>query len=173
MRAAHPTATLAGPSDALRSGSFVIAGSAATLSFHPVSTVLSAMHRGDLLLLSCSSPPPPAARGSAGPSTPRPSLRSLPVNPYPVHPGTRIRAHFVADSPPVKGPDAEGWTPWVGGTWRKWVRGTVKGYRDYAGREAKVGASFCEPLFPTSVVASASAVVLEVIEHYNAGTREP
>ena len=159
----------------LLSGSFVIAGTPAAPEFHPVSSVLSAMHRGDLLLLSSSSPSSvspsnPSSSREPGPS----SLRSLPVNPYPVHPGTPIRAHFVTDKLPcADGAGADGWTPWVGGTWRKWVRGTVKGYRDYAGREAKVGASFCEPLFPTSVVASACAVVLEVIEHYNAGTREP
>ncbi|EJF66531.1 hypothetical protein DICSQDRAFT_75306 [Dichomitus squalens LYAD-421 SS1] len=120
----------------LRSGSFVIsdtdthaaAGPAPT--FSRVSSVLSAMHRGDLLLLSTPQP--------RLPPTPSPGLRSLPVNPYPVHPGAAIRAHFVADKPP-SGADRDGWTPWVGGTWRKWVRGTVVGYRDYAGREAKPG----------------------------------
>ena len=36
------------------------------------------------------------------------------------------------------GAERDGWTPWVAGTWRKWIKGTVAGYRDYAGREAKV-----------------------------------
>ena len=132
MRLARPT----GPAvedDQLLSGSFIISGPSATPTFRPVNSVLSAMHRGDVLLLSSDSPPEPTS------SAPGP-LRSLPVNPYPVHPGTRIRAHFVADKPPETGPvqDREGWTPWVGGTWRKWAKGTVVGYRDYAGREAKV-----------------------------------
>ena len=132
MRLARPT----GPAvedDQLLSGSFIISGPSATPTFRPVNSVLSAMHRGDVLLLSSDSPPEPTS------SAPGP-LRSLPVNPYPVHPGTRICAHFVADKPPETGPvqDREGWTPWVGGTWRKWAKGTVVGYRDYAGREAKV-----------------------------------
>ena len=91
------------------------------------------MHRGDLLLLSTPQQQPPPA---GGPSS---GLRSLPVNPYPVHPGTAIRAHFVTDKPPA-GAERDGWTPWVAGTWRKWIKGTVAGYRDYAGREAKVRA---------------------------------
>lgn len=66
------------------------------------------------------------------------SLTSLPISPYPVHPGTAIRAHFVAD----KEPNEAGWHPWVGGTWSKWVKGTVVGYRDFAGREAKVCAIY-------------------------------
>ncbi|KAH9846061.1 hypothetical protein C2E23DRAFT_744986 [Lenzites betulinus] len=110
------------------SGSFVITGPPTAPVFHPVRAVLSAMHRGDLLVLSASS-----ASASSSAVT---RLRTLPVNPYPVQPGTPIRAHFVADRPP---PAAEGWTPWVGGTWRKWVRGTVVGYKDFAGREAKPG----------------------------------
>lgn len=125
MRAARPSPAVT--SDQLLSGSFVIAGTPSAPTFHPVSAILSAMHRGDLLLLSFPS------LSSAGLQ-----LRSLPVNPYPVHPGTIIRAHYVADKPPESGPQREGWTPWVGGTWRKWIRGTVVGYRDYAGREAKV-----------------------------------
>ncbi|KAM5538211.1 hypothetical protein V8D89_008098 [Ganoderma adspersum] len=100
--------------------------------FNPVSSVLSAMHRGDLLLLSAL-----RSQFASGPASSS-GLRSLPVNPYPVHPGTPIRAHFVADKPPT-GTDREGWTPWVGGTWRKWIKGTVVGYRDYAGREVKPG----------------------------------
>lgn len=121
MRAARPSPAL--PSDQMLSGSFIISGSSESPSFQPVTSVLSAMHRGDVLLLSSSS---------------ESRLRSLPVNPYPVHAGTPIRAHFVADKPPEAGSHREGWTPWVGGTWRKWVKGTVLGYRDYAGREAQV-----------------------------------
>ncbi|KAI0361826.1 hypothetical protein OH77DRAFT_1418085 [Trametes cingulata] len=114
------------------SGSFIIAGQPPSAPlFHPVQSVLSAMHRADLLLLSASLSPTSAGATKA--------LRSLPVNPYPVQPGTPIRAHFVVDKPPTAGRESEGWTPWVGGTWRKWVRGSVIGYRDFAGREAKPG----------------------------------
>lgn len=101
--------------------------------FLPVRAVLSAMHRGDLLLLSASTT---AASSSSTDSVP--PLQTFPVNPYPVQPGTAVRAHLVADKPPPSGRDADGWTPWVGGTWRKWARGTVLGYKDFAGREAKV-----------------------------------
>ncbi|KAH9944547.1 uncharacterized protein BXZ73DRAFT_39335 [Epithele typhae] len=119
-----PIQSASAPSSSLLSGSFVISGSSAAPTFHPVAAVLSAMHRGDLVLLAAPAP----ARAC-----------SLPVNPYPVRPGTRVCAHFVTDRPPAEGQDAEGWTPWVGGAWRKWVRGTVLGYRDYAGREAQPG----------------------------------
>ncbi|EIW64858.1 uncharacterized protein TRAVEDRAFT_82874, partial [Trametes versicolor FP-101664 SS1] len=113
------------------SGSFVIAGPPTAPVFHPVRAVLSAMHRGDLLLLSAS---------THAPSEPAQGLQTLPVNPYPVQPGTAVRAHLVADKPPPPGGrDADGWTPWVGGTWRKWARGTALGYKDFAGREAKPG----------------------------------
>ncbi|RPD81810.1 hypothetical protein L226DRAFT_541444 [Lentinus tigrinus ALCF2SS1-7] len=123
MRAARFSPAVS--NDQLLSGSFVITGSSATPTLHPVTSVLSAMHRGDLLLLSS----PSLSSG----------LRSLPVNPYPVHPGTTIRAHYVTDKLPETGPQRDGWTPWVGGTWQKWIKGTVVGYRDYAGREAKPG----------------------------------
>ena len=91
--------------------------------FHPVKDVLSALHRSDLLLLSATSSlqsPPP--------------LRSLPVSPYPAQPGTAVRAHIIVHQEPKE----EGWLPWIGGTWSKWVQGTVVGYRDFAGSEAKV-----------------------------------
>ncbi|KAI0651666.1 hypothetical protein C8Q79DRAFT_997012 [Trametes meyenii] len=124
------------PSPAVRpddhiSGSLVITGPPAAPVFHPVGAVLSAMHRGDLLLLSASLTPSSNPQAQA--------LRTLPVNPYPVQPGTQIRAHFVVDKPPSAGRDSEGWTPWVGGTWGKWVKGSVIGYRDFAGREARPG----------------------------------
>ncbi|EPT04158.1 hypothetical protein FOMPIDRAFT_1140519 [Fomitopsis schrenkii] len=116
-------APLPGPS-----GSFVITGSTSKPTFSPVSSILSSLHRSDLLILSAASPS-------------QPSIRTLPVSPYPAQPGTRIRAHFVTNDPPTTGggPDGEGWRPWVGGTWSKWVKGTVVGYRDLAGREAKPG----------------------------------
>ena len=102
------------------SGSFLISGTHDSPRFHPVSAIHSALHKADLLLLSA--------------STPGLSLPTLPVSPYPVHPGAAIRAHFVTD----KQPEEDGWRPWIGHTWSKWVKGTVLGYRDFAGREAKV-----------------------------------
>lgn len=101
------------------SGSFVISGSREGTEFHPVSEVLSALHRSDLVLFRKSGP----------------ALKTMPVSPYPVHPNAVIRAHFVVDEEP----DEPGWVPWIGGTWSKWVRGKVVGYRDFAGREAKPG----------------------------------
>ncbi len=68
-------------------------------------------------------------------------LLSLPVSPYPVPAGTPIRAHFVSETRPKE----DGWKPWIGGTWSKWVQGTVLGYRDFSGREAMVG-----PLVPVA-----------------------
>ncbi|KAJ3479185.1 hypothetical protein NLI96_g9238 [Meripilus lineatus] len=103
------------------SGSFLISGTHDSPRFHPVSAIHSALHKADLLLLSA--------------STPGLSLPTLPVSPYPVHPGAAIRAHFVTD----KQPEEDGWRPWIGHTWSKWVKGTVLGYRDFAGREAKPG----------------------------------
>ncbi|KAI0082213.1 hypothetical protein K474DRAFT_1586402 [Panus rudis PR-1116 ss-1] len=104
-----------------KSGSFVISGTPKAPSFHAISSVQSALHRADVLLLS--------------PADSSLMIRTLPISPYPAHPGTPIRAHFVTD----KKPNEEGWRPWVGGTWSKWVKGTVVGYRDFAGREAKPG----------------------------------
>jgi hypothetical protein len=69
----------------------------------------------------------------------RAPLRSLPISPYPVPVGTPIRAHFVSETRPKE----DGWKPWIGSTWSKWVEGTVLGYRDFSGREAMVG-----PLVP-------------------------
>ncbi|CCM02804.1 uncharacterized protein FIBRA_04915 [Fibroporia radiculosa] len=106
------------------SGSFIVTGSSSP-TFSPVSSVLSSLYRSDLLLLST--------------STPVPLIRTLPVSPYPAQPGTPIRVHFVAEKPQICGADAEGWRPWIDGTWSKWVRGTLVGYRDLAGREAKPG----------------------------------
>ncbi|KZT21694.1 hypothetical protein NEOLEDRAFT_1158121 [Neolentinus lepideus HHB14362 ss-1] len=114
-----PILDSASNSDCRLSGSFVISGSRETTEFHPVSAVLSALHRSDLVLFRKTGP----------------VLKTLPVSPYPAHPNTAIRAHFVADEEP----EEPGWVPWIGGTWSKWVRGTVLGYRDFAGREAKPG----------------------------------
>jgi len=88
---------------------------------HPVSDVVSALPRSDLLLLSCKVPPG--------------TINTLPVSPYPAHEDTSILAHFVNH----KKPSGSGWHPWVGDTWGKWVKGKVLGYRDFAGRETKPG----------------------------------
>ncbi|KAK0456290.1 hypothetical protein EV421DRAFT_1751494 [Armillaria borealis] len=106
---------------AQKSGTFVISGSPGYQQIHPISSIPSALPRSDLLALTCSKVP----------------VQTLPVSPYPVQPGTSIRAHFVShsSSPPME----PGWVPWVGGTWSKWVRGTVLGYRDFAGRETMPG----------------------------------
>ena len=71
-------------------------------------------------------------------------LRTLPISPYPAQPGTRVRAHFVTQTRP-QGEGADGWVPWISG-WSKWVSGRILGYKDFAGREARVSAS-CHPPF--------------------------
>ncbi len=108
------------------SGSFVLTASVGQkpAQFHPVQRVLSSLHRSDLVLLSTDSTV---------------STRRLPVSPYPVQPGAAVRAHVVVHQEP----EEEGWTPWIGGTWSKWVCGTVMGYRDFAGREAQVLFGHC------------------------------
>ncbi|OCH96620.1 hypothetical protein OBBRIDRAFT_787189 [Obba rivulosa] len=128
LRSEDSGATPESPSQVHRplvSGSFIITGPPSAPIFTPVASILSALNRADVLLLSPNS------------ASPIPGLRHLPLSPYPAHPGTRIRAHFVADSPPAD--DPEGWCPWIGGTFAKWVRGTIVGYHDFAGREAKPG----------------------------------
>ncbi|KAF7982039.1 hypothetical protein HWV62_30304 [Athelia sp. TMB] len=110
------------PLNEAASGTFVISSGEGGTVVHPVSSVQSALHKSDLLLLSKSGP----------------ALRTLPVSPYPAPMHTRIRAHFVVHQMP-KGGQADGWTPWVGGTWSKWVKGRILGYRDFAGREAEPG----------------------------------
>jgi len=107
-------------SDVRSSGSFVFSQSGPDTVTYPVASILSSLHRSDLILLS--------------PSSVRSHLRSLPISPYPSLAGTPIRAHFVSE----KRPEEDGWQPWIGGTWSKWVRGTVLGYRDFSGREATV-----------------------------------
>ncbi|EMD41685.1 hypothetical protein CERSUDRAFT_90257 [Gelatoporia subvermispora B] len=109
----------------LISGSFLISGPPSSPTFTPVASVLAAMNRADIMLLSPSS------------TSQLPGVRKLPLSPYPAHPGTRIRARFVSDTPPANDPEL--WRPWIGGTFTKWARGTIVGYRDFAGREAKPG----------------------------------
>lgn len=107
-----------GPKAEISSGSFIVTGTASSLSTEPVSNIVSAIPRSDIILM----------RTAAS------ALPTLPVSPYPAHRDTAIRAHFVS----YERPQESGWTPWVGGTWSKWVRGTILGYRDFAGRETNV-----------------------------------
>lgn len=100
------------------SGTFIVSGAASSLSIVPVSSVVSAIPRSDILLMRTTSS----------------AFATLPVSPYPAHRDTAIRAHFVAHERPQE----SGWTPWVGGSWSKWVQGTILGYRDFAGRETSV-----------------------------------
>ncbi|PPQ98962.1 hypothetical protein CVT24_003458, partial [Panaeolus cyanescens] len=106
---------------ATTSGSFILVGAGDALKIYSVDEVVTALPRSDLLLLAC--------------RIPRGAIRSLPVSPYPVHRDTTIRAHFVRQQNPAE----PGWSPWVGDTWGRWVRGKVLGYRDFAGREAEPG----------------------------------
>ncbi|KAL0575137.1 hypothetical protein V5O48_006841 [Marasmius crinis-equi] len=105
------------------SGMFVITGTSSP-TFHPIRSISSALPRSDILLLTCDKLP----------------VRTLPVSPYPAHPQTPIRVHLTAhDRPPIGQASHEEWKQGVGGTWRCWGRGEVKGYRDFAGREAQPG----------------------------------
>lgn len=97
-----------------KSSSFVVSHDVIS----PVKGVVASRPRSDLLILD-------APKG----------LPSLPASPYPAQNGTCVLAHFVSYAPP-KEPD---WEPWMYGTWRKWVRGHVLGYKDLAGNEAKPG----------------------------------
>ncbi|KAF8213319.1 hypothetical protein K438DRAFT_1565602 [Mycena galopus ATCC 62051] len=101
------------------SGSFLVSGVGESLSVHPLSAVVSSIPRSDIILLQGDSP----------------TLPTLPVSPYPAARDTAIRAHFVTHERPKE----PGWTPWVGSSWSKWVRGTVLGYRDFSGRETQPG----------------------------------
>lgn len=115
-----PLTSPPGLSHVRSSGSFILSQRGPDSVVYPVTSILSSLHRSDLILLS--------------PSPVRPPFRSLPISPYPAPTGTPIRAHFVSE---IK-PDDDGWRPWIGGTWSKWVCGTVLGYRDFSGREATV-----------------------------------
>ncbi|KAH8991999.1 hypothetical protein EDB92DRAFT_617748 [Lactarius akahatsu] len=119
----HPSPLTSPPdlSHVRSSGSFVFSQRGPESVTYPVASILSSLHRSDLILLS------PFPLGSP--------LRSLPISPYPAPMGTPIRAHFVSE----KRPEEDGWQPWIGSTWSKWVRGTVLGYRDFSGREASPG----------------------------------
>ncbi|KAI0252586.1 hypothetical protein BJV78DRAFT_1199725 [Lactifluus subvellereus] len=103
------------------SGSFILSSIDSAPVAHPIASVLSSLHRSDLILLS--------------PFPMRSPFRSLPISPYPAPAGTPIRAHFILEMRPKE----DGWQPWIGGTWSKWVHGTILGYRDFAGREATPG----------------------------------
>jgi hypothetical protein len=105
------------------SGSFILSSIDSAPVAYPVASVLSSLHRSDLILL------------SSFPT--RSPLRSLPISPYPAPAGTPIRAHFISETRPKE----DGWNPWISGTWSKWVHGTILGYRDFAGRDATVGPS--------------------------------
>jgi len=102
------------------SGSFIILEGPDELEVHPVSRVLSALPRSDLLLISC---PVPSGK-----------LETLPISPYPAQKDASILTHLVKHQKPVE----SGWNPWIGDTWGKWVQGKVVGYRDFAGRESQV-----------------------------------
>ena len=123
----HPSPLTSPPdlSHVRSSGSFIFSQTGLDSLTYPVASILSSLHRSDLILLS--------------PSPVKSPLRSLPISPYPAPTGTPIRAHFVSE----KRPEEDGWQPWIGGTWSKWVRGTVLGYRDFSGREATVSSSIC------------------------------
>ncbi|KAG7099444.1 hypothetical protein E1B28_001295 [Marasmius oreades] len=105
------------------SGMFVVTGTSSPI-FHTVSSVSSTLPRSDILLLTCDKLP----------------VRTLPVSPYPAPPQTTIHVHLaVHDLPHGEYSQSDEWRPGVGGTWRRWGRGEVKGYRDLAGRETKPG----------------------------------
>ncbi|KAJ8084253.1 hypothetical protein PM082_003021 [Marasmius tenuissimus] len=104
------------------SGMFVITGKSNPV-FHPVRSISSALPRSDILLLTCKQLP----------------VRTFPISPYPVHPYTPIRVHLLShEQPPGESPN-DAWRDGIGGTWRRWGRGEVKGYRDFAGRESQPG----------------------------------
>lgn len=122
--------------DEALSGSFVVSGGAGSqhgYDVYPVKGIPSCIPRSDVLLLEIFQP---------GAKQEPPKLVSLPVSPYPVHKDTRVRAHFVADSQgPLLSLGQHNWAPWMGnaGIYRAWAECTVRGYRDFAGREAHVG----------------------------------
>lgn len=108
------------------SGSFVIIegvdeSGSLSVEVYPVSRVLSALPRSDLVLVSC---PIPSGK-----------VESLPVSPYPARKDTSIKAHLVRRERPCR---ETGWNRWMGDMWGKWVQGRVLGYRDFAGRETGV-----------------------------------
>lgn len=99
----------------------------------------SSLPRHDLLLLT-GLPQKPASQQAAQ----RARGNSLPVSPYPVPVGTPIAAHFIIDKESVQKTDDDGWIPCFNGMmYRKWVKGYVVGYRDFAGNDAKVNIPTC------------------------------
>jgi hypothetical protein len=101
------------------SGSFVIYSGGGRGGIYPVTEVVSSLPNSDLMIMSCKKPP----------------VASLPVSPYPAHLETRVLAHLVTHEVPKE----PGWTQWIGSSWSKWVRGSISGYRDFAGRAAVPG----------------------------------
>jgi hypothetical protein len=121
--------------DGALSGSFVIScnvGSQRGYSIYPVKSIPSCIPRSDVLLLEVLQPDIELGL---------PKLTSLPVSPYPVHKDTQVRAHFVTDSQePLLSLGQHSWSSWMGtaGVYRAWAECTVRGYRDFAGRETHV-----------------------------------
>jgi hypothetical protein len=65
-------------------------------------------------------------------------VHTLPVSPYPAPVGTEVAAHFITEHRPQE----DGWVSCFNGLlYRKWVKGYVVSYRDFAGNEAKVSPS--------------------------------
>lgn len=102
-------------------GTFICVGLEKSMKVYPATEIVSSIPKSDVILISC--------------AIPEGTLKPLPLSPYPAQPGAAIRAHFVAPSKQLD----EGWKPWIGDTWGKWVKGSVLGYRDFAGRETKPG----------------------------------
>jgi hypothetical protein len=99
----------------------------------------SSLPRHDLLLLTGLPQKPTSQQASR-----RTRSNSLPVSPYPVPIGTAIAAHFIIDKESVHKTHDDGWIPCFNGMmYRKWVKGHVIGYRDFAGNEAKVNIPTC------------------------------
>lgn len=122
--------------DEVLSGSFVISGRVGSrrgYDAYPVKSIPSCIPRSDVLLLE-------VLQSGVEPDPPK--LVSLPVSPYPVHKDTKVRAHFVADgqTPPLS-LGRHGWSSWMGtaGVYKTWAKCTVRGYRDFTGKETHPG----------------------------------
>jgi hypothetical protein len=99
-----------------------------------VGAIPSSLPRHDLLLLTGL-----PQKTSSQQAAQRNRSNSLPISPYPVPIGTAIAAHFIIDKESVQKTYDDGWIPCFNGMmYRKWVKGHVVGYRDFAGNEAKV-----------------------------------
>ncbi|KIJ45493.1 hypothetical protein M422DRAFT_29632 [Sphaerobolus stellatus SS14] len=108
------------PSSQTQSGTLIFHREDRRFAAVGASRIVSCLPKSDLVLFTANLPL---------------AFRTLPVSPYPVHAGTRIRTHCISE----KKPQEDGWKPWVNGTWSKWVHGEVIGYRDFAGRRAEPG----------------------------------